>query len=536
MQSVQVHCPFCNATAEPRPDGRYTCEFCLQPFSVVDAQREESRLMQEIQAWVQQKVGAVGLGGGGVDAGSRAFIFQQRILPDIKRDVDRSLETFGTFGQFALVPMPVATSRSDQAVRNPLVTHRTQILGLKNLRARLSSEHVSGFAVGPAEQSSLQSMDRRLAELVHLSNVADAASTRRPQGYTAARRNLEVLIEELDQSLATEAHHDPGLRGFLLIIRRRYQHLVELCRVSEELCTSMSAHGATLAEGVARCAGELESVAAELEGSGYSPADTMPTVVGVRNEAAAARVLVRWLQSYDVFTSRAQQPFLQFVSDVTPLLGGDGVAPEACAQRLEVAAFVLRAARGEAVAPASADTSWISGWAESQRARKSLGLFGTEEQVAGVTAFMAPVWVADVAFSRAQGSVFTSGVESRTIAIVDASSPHPSKVVFVDDPTHSIVQALGYATPLGTSEVALPLSTPEEVVPMFTQAARARPGTLNPRVNLRGIAFLAGASARYTDNKGGARTAVNCANGFVQLDGGVVHRVQATQQILQRYG
>ena len=54
MQSVQVHCPFCNATAEPRSEGRYICDFCLQPFSVVDAQREESRLLQEIRAWVEQ--------------------------------------------------------------------------------------------------------------------------------------------------------------------------------------------------------------------------------------------------------------------------------------------------------------------------------------------------------------------------------------------------------------------------------------------------------------------------------------------------
>lgn len=536
MQTTQVHCPFCNATTEPRPDGRYTCEFCLQPFSVVDAQREESRLLQEIQAWVQQKVGAVGLNGGGVDAGSRAFIFQQRIFPDIKRDVDRSLETFGTFGQFALVPMPVATSRADQSGGNPLVMYRGQILGLKNLRARLSSDHVSGFAVGPAEQSSLQAMDRRLAELVHLSNVADAASTRRPQGYAAARRNLEALIEEIDQSLATEARNDPGLNGFLLTIRRRYQHLVELCRVSEELCTSMTAHGATLADGVARCADALEAVAAELEHSGYSPADTMPTVVGVRSEATAARVLMRWLQSYDVFTSRTQQPFLQFVADVTPLLGGDSISPEACAQRLEVAAFVLRAARGEPIAPAALDNSWVSAWAEAQRARKSLGLFGTEEKVTGVSAFLAPVWVADVAFSRAQGSVFTSGVENRAIAIVDASSPHPSKVVFIDDPGHPIAQAFGYPTQLGTRDVAMPLSTPADVVPMFAQALRGRPGTLNPRVNLRGIAFLTGASAAYQDNKGGARMTVGCANGFAQLDGSVVHRVQATQHILQRYG
>lgn len=536
MSATQIRCPFCNAAQAPQAGGQYTCEYCLQPFSVVDARREESRLLEEIQSWVQQKIGAAAFGPGGVDASSRAFIFQQRVLPDIKRDVDRAIEAFGTFGQFALVPMPIATSSADAAQRNPLVNYRSQILSLKNLRARLSSEHVSGFAVGAAEQTALQSMDRKLAELVHLSNVADAATSRRPEGYAAARRNLEALLVEVDQSLTTEGRTHAGLASFLQSTRRRYERLVALCRVCEELCTAEMPQGRVLGDQVDAAAADLETVAVEIENANYAPADTMPLVVGVRAEAAAARVLARWLRCYEVFTARAQSPFLQFVQDVVPVVGGAGVAPEVQAERLEVAATVLRAHRGEPLGPAVPDFNWVQSWAEAQRARKALGLFGVEEQLAQLDSFMAPVWVAEVAYSRAQGSVFTSGVETRSTALVDACAPAAAGVVFLDDPSHPYAQAMAQSGSVGAHPVALPLSTPSQVVGVIAQALRSRPGVLNPRVNLRGLAFMAGAAAHYASAKGASRALVSCCNGFLPLDPGVVQRVRATQFLTQRYG
>src|SRR5579862_4112865 len=100
--ATQVHCPFCNAAHPVQGAGSYTCEFCLQPFSVQDAQREEARLLDEIKAWVEQRVGGAGPASG-VDLASRAYIFQQKVLPDLRRDVDRALERLGGFGQFPLV-------------------------------------------------------------------------------------------------------------------------------------------------------------------------------------------------------------------------------------------------------------------------------------------------------------------------------------------------------------------------------------------------------------------------------------------------
>lgn len=533
-ETTQIRCPFCNAAQQPRADGQYTCEFCLQPFTVVDARREESRLVQEIQAWVQQKVGAAGASAGGIDASSRAFIFQQRVLPDIKRDVDRALETFGTFGQFPLVPMPVMTASADTS-RNPLVTYRGQILALKNLRARLNSDQVLGFAIGGTEQAVVQTMDRKLAELLHLSNVADAARSRRPDGYAAARRNLEALINEVNESLTKEAGNDAGLAWFLGAVRQRYEYLITLSQVCEQLCSAHVVQGGALAEHVEAAATGLDGVAAEIERAGYAPADTMPVVVGVRAEAASARSLARWLRCYDVFTGRVQESFLQFVADLTPVVSGDGASADVVAERLEIASTVLRAARGEAVGPAIGDFSWLQPWAEGQRTRKTLGLFGTDEQLAALASFMAPVWVADVGFSKAQGSVFTSGVESRFTAFVDACAPNVNGVIFVEDANHPYVQALAHAAPLGTNQVALPLSTPSQVTTIIAQAARKRPGVLNPRVTVRGLAFLPAGAAQYTSDKN-TRTLVRCANGFLPVDPGVVQRMQAAQFIAQRYG
>ena len=128
MKAVQVHCPFCNAAQAPRADGKNVCDFCLQPFTLVDATREEARLLEEIKDWLQQKVGAAGLAPGSVDVSSRSYIFQQRILPELRRDVNRSLEVVGGFGQVALVTPPTGGVRREP---NPLVDARREILGLK---------------------------------------------------------------------------------------------------------------------------------------------------------------------------------------------------------------------------------------------------------------------------------------------------------------------------------------------------------------------------------------------------------------------
>jgi len=528
----QVHCPFCNAAQPVQAAGAYTCEFCLQPFSVHDAQREEARLVDEIKAWVEQRVGPGG-SASGVDIASRAYIFQQKVLPDLRRDVDRSLERLGGYGQFPLVTVPVRAPVQQSYTPNPLVAYRREILSLKGLKARLGSEEVIAFATRDADKLAIRYMDRHLTSLVHLSNVAEAAASRTARGYAAARKNLEVMIEDVAQSLPTEGAQDRALGAFLYALQQRYQALAEICRICEEADSGNPIAGAPLAERAEAAAANLSVTAQHVEASNYAPADTMPVVVAIHQEAAAARALGRWLRAYDRIAGRSQVPFPVFVGDVDGLTGGGSVGPEAQAELLDAVAHVLNAARGIAGVPAVADFNWVGAWAEQARQKKSFGMFGVEEQLAHVEQFMSPFWVADISFSRKQGAVFASGQEQRAVAVVDACAPAPQHVVVLE--SAPLVNALESQASLAGVPVAMPRSSPSQASAVLMQALRGRPEYLNPRLRIRGLAFFGAAMATYT---GGAspRTATACLNSLVSIDGFAATQIQTTHQLLQRYG
>jgi hypothetical protein len=529
---TQVHCPFCNAAQPVQSAGAYTCEFCLQPFNVQDAKREEARLLDEIRAWVEQRVGAAGAASG-VDLASRGYIFQQKVLPDLRRDVDRALERLGGYGQFALVTVPVRVPVQQSHQPNPLVAYRREILGLKGLKARLSSENVTSFATRDADKVAIRYMDRHLSSLVHLSNVAEAAAWRTPEGYAAARKNLETLAAEVAWSVATEGAQDPALGAFLGALQQRYGALAEICRICEEAGSGNAISGAALASRAEATAAALSATAHRVEASNYAPADTMPVVVAVHQESASARALARWLRAYEYITGHSQAPFPAFVADVDPLTGGGSLSPESQAELLDAVAFVLSAARGSTGVPVVADFSWVGTWAETSRQKKSLGMFGVEEQIASVDQFLSPFWVADVTFSRAQGTVFTSGQEQRTVALLDACNPSPQRVVVLGD--GPLAQALNTQGSLLGAPVAMPRSSPTQASTIMMQGLRGRPDYLNPRLRIRGLAFLASAAATYTGGQT-PRIASTCLNGQVPVDDFARTQVQTTQQLLQRYG
>lgn len=530
--ATQVHCPFCNAAQAAHSAGAYTCEFCLQPFNVQDAHREQARLVDEIKAWVEQRVGATGPASG-VDVASRAYIFQQKVLPDLRRDVDRALERLGGFGQFPLVTVPVRAPVQQTHQPNPLVMYRREILGLKGLKARLSSEDVTSFATREADKLAIRFMDRHLTSLVHLSNVAEAAASRTAEGYAAAQRNLQLLSEEVAQSITTEGAQDPALGWFLGALQQRYRCLSEVCRLCEEAGSPNPISGAALADRADAVAAALTETAQRVEASNYAPADSMPVVVAVHQEAAATRALGRWLRAYDQITNRAHVPFPAFVADVDPLTCGGSLPPESQAELLEAVGFVLNAARGAASAPAVGDFSWVGAWAENHRQKKSLGMFGVDEQITSVDQYLAPFWVADVSFSRAQGAVFTSGQEQRAVVVLDACAPAPQRVVVLEGTP--LANALNTQRTFVGIPTAMPRSSPTQASAIMMQGLRSRPELLNPRLRIRGLAFLATASATYSAGQK-QRTSTTCLNNQVPVDDFARSQVQTTQQMLQRYG
>ena len=514
--TTQIRCPFCNAAQTPNNTGNYTCDYCLQAYSVGQAQREESRLLEEIKGWLQQKIG-VAASSTGVDAASRSFIFQSKMLPELRRDVDRSLEPVASYAQYPLVQLPIRPSSTGGA-SNPLLTYRKQVLGLKGLRARLASEQVSGFAASAADTNMVQAMDRRLAEVMFLSNVAEAAATQGLKGYEAARRNLEAVLAELEDSLSREVSAEAPAARYLTAAQERYRALASLCRVCEEACGTQATVGESLVSRLDDIGRSLANAAHAIEASGFAPAETMPAVIGVQAEIASCAVFVRWLRSYDAIASRSGLPFTTFATEMDGLTGGGKTSADAQVGLAEAWGHLARARRGETAGMVVDDFSWAPAWAEASRARKSLGLFGIEEQLGGLEPFLLPVWVGTLTYSAATGTVFRGGIESQATLLVDATTSQATGVVMLSDGGNPILRALEAPRVAGAHQVALPLTTATNALRAFQEAVRSMPQVLNPRIQVRGLALMAAVGASYTSSKGG-RTAVTCLQGAVTTGG-----------------
>jgi hypothetical protein len=493
INAVQINCPFCHAAQTVHGDGHYTCDFCLQPFSTVQAEQEESRLLKEIKDWVQDKVGFAG-SSASIDTSSRGFIFQNRILPEVRRDVDRSLESLGNYASAVLIVPPVPPESNTPP--NPLIANRTGILALKSLRARLSSEQVSEFALSGADKHLISDMDRRLGDVMHMSNVADAATRRDDVGYSTARRNLEALALEAGETLAAVT----GDRAaFVACLQARYRSLSSACEVYARLCQHSPSVSVADAETLVHAAEELVGAADGIEKSNYSPADAMPFVIAVREEAHGCRTASRWIRSHAQM--HCDVAFPAFVASAARALSDVGSAGGGI-DLVEVFSTVLGAARGESAVGVVADRSWVGTWAEGHRAKKTFGLLGNEENLANLREFFIPVWCADLTYSKAAGAVFKSGVEQRCLVAVPACRPKASDVLIIESRDHAIARAVLQPSILQTSAVALPSATWEQVRRVFLEALGRRPDLLNCQLRMKGIAFVPAAVATFNSKKG----------------------------------
>jgi hypothetical protein len=503
--------------------------FCLAPFSVAQAESEESRLAQEIKSWIETTAGAAALAPGGVDATSRSFIFQEKMLPGLQRDVNRSLEGLGSYAQFPLVASMVPTPDSGRG-SNPLVDRREDVLGLKVHHARLMSPSIATFAITDADKAAVSTMERRISDFIHLSNVAEAGAKRSAAGFMGARRNMQTLITGLDEELGTEI--SAGKKAFLGLVKQRYQCLSEYCEVGEQLASPNPVSGAGLVERIDRLSASLDKIARSLEEVDYNPGQTMPMVIGVDGEKQSCIYLSRWLVAYDALTHSQPMAFSRFITTISELYGEKSAAQ--MADLMEGCAEVVGVARGATTTRVISDFDWVDAWTEGQRKKKTFGLFGVEEQVARTEAFLVPFWVADVSYSRAEGAVFVDGKEDSGVLLVQACKPSAEATIFITDPTNDIVGALEQVRAIGGETIAMPMSTAATAQEIMTQAVRSKPGVKNPRVKIRGLAYIASAVVDFQSPQG-SRPAATCLGGRLPVDPSIREHVGLAQQVLNAF-
>ena len=430
MVSSDLECPTCGAPARDAPvDPRapIACRFCGARFERVTAEAVLGKLKDEIGAWLQKTAGvpAGGSGPTSVDPATRSFLFNDRMLPSLRRDVRRALdEQVGdVLGAPILVPQLLVELAGFRAEDGVLISRREQIMGLRGLKARLESDEVTGFATSAADRMALGRLRADIEHAQLASNAAFALNQGLASGQALARTNLEALSAAAGSVGALEAAADPAASVFAHAVKSRGEALGELLSALDRAPPD--------AAGLERAASRLDETAHWLLTHECRSLRTALASTGLVRDATAARVIAAVVRA----TEGSRLAPLAVLDALAVLAWGlsEVTRPRDAAHLVFAWTKALAVHANNGALPFVSDTAWVQAAAAS--ARKD------GEQIARVDLVAAPFWVFPVRHAKAEGIFFVSGHQYDGIALVPASTtPDATQLLPAGDPLGGAIQ------------------------------------------------------------------------------------------------
>lgn len=503
-----IRCPSCGGAQEVRESDQYECRFCLTPFTFKNAREEEERLFEEIRSWVEQRVGGTDAAGDGtgIDASSRAYLFRKNLLPALQMAHDRAIETTHGFQRFPLLP---AVGVDDARDGNPLLRKRTEIQGLKDLRARLASPDVGTFVVTDEDRTAIRRMDVELQEIQGLSNVVYAATERTARGFAAARSGLEALLEDTEPAPLAAA---------------RFRALADLAALLERVFGSAAPSGAALAPEAERIGEALREVAGGLEHGDEVDVESSLAAVAARKEAEHADQVACWLRSFDAIVRRVDLPFPAFLKDAIAILEVAGAESDGAAL-IESWAEIQRSVRGEVPVLAHESFEWARPLGERERSGRllgaiGLGFLGLTEEVGGTEDFFLPFWLVEAGGRR---------------WMVDACRVTPSPVFELDTRWEDVGRRLDAPVALRRPlTVAMPIVTARGARQAVASALREA-GSHNAEMSEPRLALLPGTRIEFRKKGRARRQRLSCLDDRLALEQAVLDRLSVGRRLQERF-
>jgi hypothetical protein len=406
--SGAVECPTCGGPAGQVPvDPRAVirCAWCGTSYERERAEASAEALRREISEWLRKTTGVSAKeGAGAVDAATRSFLFNDRILPGLRRDLRRVLdERIGDVDGAPIVVPPLlhhlAGFRADDAL---LVTRRDAVLELRALGARIEADDVAAFATTAADTLALAALRQDIDRTMSASNAATALSHGISAGAAIARTNLVELAQKARDN-AVEAATDPAVAALTRAVRTR----------AEALDALLSALGETPPDPPAMhaAAARLEETAQWLLTSDTRSLRTALASTGIQRDATAARVLagiadaMRGTGTSVVQALDALAPLAHLLSATT--------RPRDASALVHAWATALAARVHRRGLPAITDTSWVN--------QTLSGACAAGEQIVRADVVLTPHWIYPVRHTETEGVFLVSGKQKEALALVPAS-------------------------------------------------------------------------------------------------------------------
>lgn len=514
--SAAIECPTCGAGVDNPPvDPRATlsCRYCGNAFERQSAEEALAAMRREVAGWLQRATGvAAGSGAGAVDAATRSFLFNDRILPGLRRDVRRALdEEIGDVeGSPLLVPALLRCLAGFGPDEATLLGRRDAVLGLRALRSRLESPDVAAFATAPADQLALAALRADIDRTMLQSNVAAALAQGLADGATVARANLEQLAAEPADGEAPLSLQVPDASTLQRATRLRAEALLHLLRVFDASPPDPAA-----LEEVAK---RLEEVSNWLMTSDHGLRTALAST-GVQRDATAVRAL-QALAAPLATTPTTVVAALDALAPLAPLLADVAHHRDALALVSSWASALVARARNAAL-PGSSDASWLH--QNLEYARQS------HEQLLPYEVALAPFWLAHARYSRAEGFIFTSGTQDEAMIAIPAFAS-PDTIASWQPPNPAVPFLLQVSAARGPATQPIVAATvgPEGARKAVKKMSQAK-DMHNVLLGNLAFVYLPVALARFASAQG-ERAAVVGITGLVPIDPtALVRRVQALE-------
>lgn len=454
MTAHALICPSCGGPASHDPVDPSTnirCPWCGTRYERLGAEQALRALRSQIEKWLEQTTGAAASAQGttSIDVATRSFLFKDRILPDIRRDVRRVLdeEIGDVLGSPIMVPPFLARMPGFTGEDAALVSSRDRILALRELRARLEAPDVTAFVTSAADQLALQKLLVEIDRTMLASNAAWAlASSGLRAGAPLVRNNLGRLRESARLSAAETATDPAGAA-----LSRAYEVR------SECILGAIDAMVATPPEvdQLDACANRLEETAQWLLTADSRDLRGALASTGVHRDATALRILAA-IAKHAATSSLPLLDLLECSGPLAACLEGATRADDA----VEIAGvYTMTIAAAACGTPLCAvvDTSW--GRVAVEAARQG------DERPGQTDVILSPFWVMPARHAKAEGFLLVSGRQVDSIAVVAASSDGES--VLLLDPQEPFAQLIQQA-------LAHPVRAPWQVDPVRTGPSAAR--------------------------------------------------------------
>lgn len=522
MQTAELRCPYCHAAQPSVEAGHHTCAFCLHGFTAFDAARARQTSAEQTDAWLRGRVGSnVDSPVEVIDRASRGYIFNQRIFPELRRDVARVHEGLGPWLQAPLI-LP-ELSRAPGGAPHPLSLYSGRMQALVALSGRLGHSEVQRFAVDEVAKAQLEQLGAPIDELIHLINIVEAGQRGGADGWGAVRSNLEAMASR--PLTSSESDRFAGLR------RERWQLLAALTRHYDDCARGQ--HSPSQLEGIEALIVSLRGLAERLRACASAPVEARAFALAVEREAEGAQLLARWLRCSERLPRAPEDSLPHLYTTLAPLIP-PGSSPDRAATLVEGWTELAAVSRQEIAICVIEDFAWAEAWAESVRGRKRLGLFGEDEVVETIERFLLPVWVAELRYSQQRGRLLGGGVEQRTLALLDACAGTAETVAIFDPVPEPLRAALTHPVRVGAIDIALPETTAADARVVMQRALSRRPEFQNARFEVRGLALIPAVTVRLRA-RAGQRQVSTALQGRVQASKRARERVETARWLFARF-